>query len=222
MIFIQSKDKPFNKYFIFNKNGRLIKTLNDNAIIRISGNNIYRAERYSFGKAIEKIEMYALDSGLNQIIDFSKYYLPKVKLNQKPIGFFDNGMNFYFMSYAPEVTKIGPSGNLLWKRNISFDAENWRLIGIDADSNLYALVYRKRHSGIVKLDNNLQVIAYIPIDDMLKNTDVADSAEEDGSEVYNFIVVSNGDIYIKNAYPGNIKKREYLIYKFEMLKAQKN
>lgn len=215
MIFIQKKDKPYNKYLVFNKNGILINNLNDNAVFRISGNDMYRAERYSFGKTFEIIEMYVLDSKLNRIVDYSKYYLPKINLNQKPIGYFDNDMNLYYMWYTPEVTKIDPSGVILWKKKITFDADNWRLIGVDADSNLYALVNRKRHNGIVKLDKNLEVIAYIPIDDMLKNTDVADSAEEDGSEVYNFIVISNGDIYIKNAYISDKKKQEYVIFKFE-------
>jgi len=212
MFFIDSKLKPYNRIFVFNNDGNLVNTINYDSIFRLNQKNIYRAENYSKGKVIG---MYALNSNLDKIIDYSTYYLPKDNLNQKPIGFIDNGMNLYYMWYWPDFYKIGPSGEFISKQKVNYDAEFWRLIGIDSRNILYALVTRNKKSEIVKFDSNSKFITSIAIEGNSNMSSVINNAEEGDAETFNYIVIGNGNIYIKNAYPVNKKKGEYIIYKFE-------
>ncbi len=202
LFFIASKVKPYNRIFVYNKNGNLVNTIHYNNIFRINQKNIYRAENYSKGK---KIGMYALNSNLDKIIDYSSYYLPKDKLNQKPKGFIDNDMNLFYMWYWPDFYKIGPSGYFISKQKIAYDAEFWRLIGIDSKNILYALVTRNNKSEIVKFDDKAKLVSSIAIEDKNNISKVIDNAEEGDAEASNYIVIGNGNIYIKNAvHPQNL------------------
>lgn len=212
LLFIDSKIKPYNRIFVFNSDGNLINTLNYDAIFRLNDKNIFRAENYSKGK---KIRMHALNNNLEKIIDYSSYYLPKDILNQKPVGFIDNDMNLYYMWYWPDFVKVGPSGEIISKQKVTYNAEFWRLIGIDSKNILYALVTRNSKSEIVKFDDRAEVITSIAIEGKTNISKVIDNAEEGDAETSNYIVIGNGNIYIKNAYPVNKKKGEYAIYRFE-------
>lgn len=212
LFFIESNSKPYDRIFVFNNNGNLVNTISYDAIFRMNNNNIYRAEKYSRGK---KIEMHALNSGLDKLIDFSSYYLPKDKINQKPVGFIDNNMSLYYMWYWPDFVKVGPSGEIVSKQKVAYDAEFWRLIGIDSKNILYALVTRNKKSEIVKFNDKAKVITSIAIENKTNISKIIDNAEEGDAETYNYIVIGNGNIYIKNAYPVKKKKGEYAIYRFE-------
>lgn len=212
MLFIDSKVKPYNRIFVFNNEGVLVNTINYGSLFRLNQKNIYRAENYSKGKIIG---IYALNSVLDKIIDYSSYYLPNDKLNQKPKGFLDNNMNLYYMWYWPDFTKIGSTGEFISKQKVAYNAEFWRLIGIDSKNILYALVTRNNKSEIVKFDDKAKIITSIAIENRNNISTAIDNAEEGDAETSNYIVIGNGNIYIKNAYPVNKKKGEYVIYKFE-------
>jgi hypothetical protein len=119
------------------------------------------------------------------------------------------------MWYWPDFSKIGPDGKFISKQKVEYDAEFWRLIGIDANNILYALVAKNKKSEIVKFNSNSKVITSIAIEDKNNILNVINNSEEGDAETFNYIVIGNGNIYIKNAYPVNKKKGEYVIYKFE-------
>src|SRR3990172_9820546 len=128
------------------------------------------------------------------------------------------------MEWWPSVTKLDKNGKMIYQKDVNYKAENWRLVGIDSKANLYALIFEAPHGSLIKLNQDLQVIARIPLNEEITT---AFGDVPDGSEIHNFMVTCNGDIYfIPNFYFSTKKeydeakkeyrtRREYAIYKFE-------
>lgn len=224
-LFITEKESSVGKFLVFNVEGKMIGSNEGAHFLRRSCKDIYFTEMYAKG---QKTEMHALDKNFNKIKDLKTYYLQDVKLNQKDVGFFDAELNYYYMRWSPKVIKLGPAGNALWEKNISFKAEDWRLIGIDAYSNLYALASSESGGSasttfIVKLRNDMKVMASIKLP-----AEIVAGIQEDAGDIQNqFVVTCDGNIFFIPNYIDAInpafeysyreykKRGEYAIYKFE-------
>lgn len=223
-LLIIEKESSIGKYLVFNAEGKLIDSNTGAHFLRRSCGDIYFTEMYAKG---QKTEMHALDKNLKKIKDLKTYYLQDVKLNQKAVGFFDAELNYYYMRWYPKVIKLGPAGNTLWEKEVSIKAEDWNLIGIDADSNLYALATAgsgpSATTFIVKLRNDTKVMASIALP-----AEITAGFLEDAGDIQNqFVVTCDGNIYFipnyvdainpafEYAYREYKKKGEYAIYKLE-------
>lgn len=222
-LYITEKEGSVGKYLVFNAEGKLIGSNTGAHFLRRSCRDIYFAEMYTKG---QKTEMHALDKNLTKIKDLKTYYLQDVKLNQKPVGFFDAELNYYYMGWYPKVIKLGPAGNTLWEKKVSIKAEDWKLIGIDADSNLYALTSSESGgpastTSIVKLSDDTKVMASITLP-----AEITAGFLEDTGDIQNqFVVTCDGNIYFipnyvdainpafEYAYREYKKRGEYAIYK---------
>jgi hypothetical protein len=228
-ITLKKKDESMNR--VYDNSGNFIDSKEDYDSIRRSCNDIFMAEKYGVNKnAIEKIALCALDKNLNLIKDLKNYYLSNMKLNERPLGFFDASLNYYFMGFLPEVTKIDTDGKVVWKKKVLVQGGNCRLIGIDAEGNLYALIFTDNHNNIVKINKKLEAVASISLESLAKDLENVDSIQSDGSEVQNFLVACDGTVYFipnnynsinpafEYAYREYRKRGEYAIYKIEQIK----
>ncbi len=227
-LYVRLEKKESAKYNVYDVKGALIEAKDDIGFIKRGCNDIFIAEKYGVSKnAIEKIGLFALDKKLDVIKNLTDYYMTNIRLNERPVGFFDSAFNYYYMGYASDVSKIDTDGKLVSKKKVLYQGRNWRLIGIDKTANLYALAVTGNHNSIVKIDGNLEVLASISLEELAKNLENVDSMQSDGKEVQNFLVTCNGTIYFipsnydsinpafEYAYKEYKKRGEYSIYRFQ-------
>lgn len=225
-LYIRLEKNDEAKYYVFDKDGAFIESKKDVGYLKRSCQDIFSAEKYGIVEnAIVKTGLYVLDSKLNLIKDLKEYYLLDVRLNERPVGFFDKEFNYYFMRYWPFVIKIDTAGKVVWKKKVVFQGDNWRLIGIDKDANLYALVVTGNGNSIVIINNELNVLASVSLEALTKNIENVDSMA-----VENFLVTCDGTIYFipsyvdsvnpafEYAYREYLKRGEYAIYKIAQIK----
>ena len=230
-LYITLKKKDESKNRIYDNSGNIVESKGNYDSIRRSCKDNFLAEKYGVNKnAIEKNELHALDKNLKLIKDLKNYYLPNMRLNERPLGFFDASLNYYFTDYMPSITKIDVEGKVVSKKKILVQGENCRLVGIDADGNLYALVFTDNHNNIIKVNKNLETVASISLESLAKDLENVNSIQSDGSEVQNYLVTCNGTIYFIPNYYDSInpafayayqeyrKRGEYVIYKIEHIK----
>lgn len=230
-LYVRAGNDTDATYYIIGNNGALIGEKADQGYLKRTCRDIFIGEKYSSDKnAVEKVGLYALDRNLDMIKDLKDFYLKDVPLNERPSGFFDADLNFYFMRFWPDVTKLSSTGKLIWKKQVAFKGENWRLIGIDKDANLYALVVTGGGNSIVKMNKELDVLASIALEGLAKNLENVGSIQSDGSEVQNFLVTCDGAIFFipnnadsvnpafEYAFKEYRARGEYYIYKIDQIK----
>jgi DNA-binding beta-propeller fold protein YncE len=200
-------------YHLYNSNGDLLSSKEETGLIRKTGNDLFQAVKYSAVKhEIIATEMYVLDKELKITKNLNNYYMTNIRLNERPLGFFDSALNFFYVSNMPPITKLDPNGKVVWQRNVQFRGENWQLIGIDKDANLYAKVSTGNNANILKLDQNVNVLAVISIEELQKDSTALEGIVENEDWVRSFRVNHKGTVF----FIANMGT----VYKFEQSKQQ--
>jgi hypothetical protein len=212
-LFVRLEKGKKANYHLYNNNGDLLSSKDEAGFIRNIGKDLFYVEQYGVtSREIITTDMYVVDKELNIIKNLNDYYMTNIRLNERPLGFIDSGLNFYYVSYMPPIIKLDPSGKVVWQKNVQFRGENWQLIGIDKDANLYAKVSTDNNANIVKLDQNVNALAVISLEELQKDSTALEGIVENKDWVRSFRVNRDGTVF----FIANMGT----VYKFEQSKQQ--